>query len=121
LSYVSGGRLVTWGDDHISSIHRTSLLEQCDWISAKKVLVTAGASGIGLAIARAFVAAGSRVLVIDVDKDRPDALNDLSPAISTAVCDISRRSDIERVVPAAVEALGGLDVVVNNAGFDIHG
>jgi NAD(P)-dependent dehydrogenase (short-subunit alcohol dehydrogenase family) len=84
---------------------------------SQRVLVTAGASGIGLEIARAFAAAGARVFVVDRDADGLATLADEIPGVQTAVCDMSRRADIEWMVPKAVEALGGLDVLVNNAGI----
>lgn len=83
----------------------------------RRVLITAGASGIGREMARAFTAGGALVFVVDIDAQ---ALSDLSrelPGVLTAVCDVSRRSDIERVVPAALAALNGLDILVNNAGI----
>jgi NAD(P)-dependent dehydrogenase (short-subunit alcohol dehydrogenase family) len=83
----------------------------------QRVLVTAGASGIGREIARAFAAAGALVFVVDIDEDGLAALAGEIPGLRTAVCDMSSRADIERMVPAAVEALGGLDVLVNNAGI----
>jgi NAD(P)-dependent dehydrogenase (short-subunit alcohol dehydrogenase family) len=83
---------------------------------AQRVLVTAGASGIGKEIARAFAANGAAVCVCDIDaKALEKAANDI-PGLKTIVCDISKRQDIERMVAASVEELGGLDVLVNNAG-----
>lgn len=83
----------------------------------QRVLVTAGASGIGKEIARAFVAGGAKVCVCDIDvKALETAAKDI-PGLLTTVCDVSKRRDIERMVAAAVEALGGLDVLVNNAGI----
>jgi NAD(P)-dependent dehydrogenase (short-subunit alcohol dehydrogenase family) len=83
----------------------------------QKVLVTAGASGIGREIARGFANGGARVFVIDVDATGLSSLAAESPNFETAVCDMSRRADIERVVPDAIRTLGGLDVLVNNAGI----
>jgi NAD(P)-dependent dehydrogenase (short-subunit alcohol dehydrogenase family) len=83
----------------------------------QRVLVTAGAGGIGLAITRAFVANGARVFVVDIDEDALGRLAGESPSIQCAVCDLSDRAAIERMVPAAVAGLGGLDVLVNNAGI----
>jgi NAD(P)-dependent dehydrogenase (short-subunit alcohol dehydrogenase family) len=84
----------------------------------RRVLVTAGASGIGREIARAFAATGDKVFVCDVDAN---ALKDLAkelPAVASGVCDVSKRHDIEHMVPAAIHALGGgLDVLVNNVGI----
>jgi len=81
---------------------------------AQRVLVTAGASGIGREIARAFKAQGAHVFVCDIDESALAAAS--REGLLTARCDMAQRAEIERVVPAAVDALGGLDVLVNNAG-----
>ena len=86
-------------------------------MATQKVLITAGASGIGREMARSFVASGASVFVVDIDAPALAALAKESPRIETAECDLSSRADIERVVPAAVNALGGLDVLVNNVGI----
>jgi NAD(P)-dependent dehydrogenase (short-subunit alcohol dehydrogenase family) len=76
----------------------------------RKVLITAGASGIGACVARAFLDAGDRVAVCDIaDID--------IPGVVALRCDMGVRAEIERMVPEAVAALGGLDVLVNNAGI----
>ncbi len=81
----------------------------------QRVLITAGASGIGLEIARAFIAQDARVFVCDIDEASLAVA--AKERIVTARCDMAVRAEIERIVPAAVDALGGLDVVVNNAGI----
>jgi NAD(P)-dependent dehydrogenase (short-subunit alcohol dehydrogenase family) len=81
---------------------------------AQRVLVTAGASGIGREIARAFKAQGAHVFVCDIDEAALVAAS--REGLLTARCDMAQRAEIERVVPAAVDALSGLDVLVNNAG-----
>jgi NAD(P)-dependent dehydrogenase (short-subunit alcohol dehydrogenase family) len=81
------------------------------------VLVTAGASGIGKEIARAFAANSAKVCVCDIDTNALGAAAKDIPGLLTKVCDVSKRQDIERMVPDAVSALGGLDVLVNNAGI----
>jgi NAD(P)-dependent dehydrogenase (short-subunit alcohol dehydrogenase family) len=83
----------------------------------QRVLITAGASGIGREIARSFAANGAQVFVVDINADALAALARESSEIQTAVCDMSSRAAIERMVPQAVQALGGLDVLVNNAGI----
>lgn len=83
----------------------------------KKVLITAGASGIGRAIAQAFVAAGARVHVCDLNADGLGALRQELPGVTTSICDVGDRMAIERMVVQANETLGGLDVLVNNAGI----
>jgi NAD(P)-dependent dehydrogenase (short-subunit alcohol dehydrogenase family) len=84
---------------------------------AQRVLVTAGAAGIGKEIAKAFAANGATVCVCDINAKALDATAKEIPGLKTIVCDVSKRQDIERMVAAAVEALGGLDVLVNNAGI----
>jgi NAD(P)-dependent dehydrogenase (short-subunit alcohol dehydrogenase family) len=84
---------------------------------SQRVLVTAGASGIGREIARAFVANGAKVFVSDIDAGGLDVLSKEINGVNTKVCDNSKRSDVEALIPAAVEVLGGLDVLVNNAGI----
>ena len=84
---------------------------------AQRVLVTAGAAGIGKEVARAFSAQGAQVCVCDINAQALEAAAGDIPGLKTLVCDISSRQDIERMVPAAVAALGGLDVLVNNAGI----
>jgi len=83
----------------------------------QRVLVTAGASGIGREIVRAFGANGAKVFVCDIDSTALKALAMEVDGLLTAVCDISRPDDIDRMVSLAVSALGGLDVLVNNAGI----
>jgi len=83
----------------------------------QRVLVTAGASGIGREIARTFAANGAKVFVSDIDAKALEALSKEIKGVMTKTCDNSKRSDVEALIPAAVEALGGLDVLVNNAGI----
>lgn len=87
-----------------------------------RVLVTGGASGIGLVIARAFIDAGSRVHVCDVSQQAIDALNQVEQstevnAITTSLADVSDRAAVDRVFDDVNAQLGGLDVLINNAGI----
>src|SRR6202008_1653498 len=82
-----------------------------------RVLITAGAAGIGREFARAFVAVGAKVFVCDIDATALEALAQEIPGLIAQPCDVSRRADIERMVPEAVARLGGLDVLINNAGI----
>ena len=86
-------------------------------IAGLRVLVTAGAAGIGLGIARAFVREGARVHVCDVDKDALAALKTSDPTLGQSVCDVADRASVARLFDTAVAELGGLDVLVNNAGI----
>ena len=85
-------------------------------IDGLRVLVTAGAGGIGLAIARAFKAEGAKVHVCDVDEMALAALAASDAAISRTRCDVSDRAAVKTLFAEATEKLGGLDVLVNNAG-----
>ena len=86
-------------------------------IKGLRVLVTAGAGGIGLAIARRFAAEGARVHTCDVDEMALSALAAGEPGITATPCDVSDRSAVERLFAEALTKLGGLDVLVNNAGI----
>ncbi len=84
---------------------------------AQCVLVTAGAAGIGREIVRAFAASGAKIFACDIDAGALDALAQELPGLSTLVCDMSKRADIEGMVRSGLAALGGLDVLVNNVGI----
>jgi NAD(P)-dependent dehydrogenase (short-subunit alcohol dehydrogenase family) len=86
-------------------------------IKGLRVLVTAGANGIGLAIARAFVAEGAKVHICDVDTTALSTLKASDPAVTQTVCDVSDRTSVKNLFAEATAALGGLDVLVNNAGI----
>lgn len=85
-------------------------------IKGLRVLVTAGANGIGLEIARAFVREGATVFVCDIDDNAIAGLNASDPAITGTVCDVANRASVAKLFSSATAALGGLDVLVNNAG-----
>ena len=81
-----------------------------------RVLVTGGAGGIGLEIARACLAEGARVHVCDLDQALRSA--ELPAAMGRSVADVSRADDVDRLfdsVQSERGGLGGLDVLINNA------
>src|SRR5215216_7569398 len=82
-----------------------------------KVLVTAGAGGIGLETARSFLAEGARVHVCDVDAKALRAVGKSDPKITRSICDVSDRKQVAKLFREALAALKGLDVLVNNAGI----
>jgi NAD(P)-dependent dehydrogenase (short-subunit alcohol dehydrogenase family) len=88
-------------------------------VGPQRVLVTGGAGGIGLAIARGFVAAGARVHVADSDRGAVAAATTSAAAgaISGSVCDITDSEAVSRMFEDLHASLGGLDVLVNNAGI----
>jgi NAD(P)-dependent dehydrogenase (short-subunit alcohol dehydrogenase family) len=83
----------------------------------QRVLVTAGASGIGREIVRAFAAKGASVFVCDIDAKALEVLASEIASLKIGICDVSKRTDVERMVAECAQALGGLDVLVNNAGI----
>jgi NAD(P)-dependent dehydrogenase (short-subunit alcohol dehydrogenase family) len=85
-------------------------------IGGLRVLVTAGAGGIGLGVARAFTGEGARVHVCDVDDKALAALATSDPEITRSKADVSDRAQVAHLFGEAVGNLGGLDVLVNNAG-----
>ncbi|MDB5547129.1 MAG: 3-ketoacyl-ACP reductase [Tardiphaga sp.] len=86
-------------------------------LKGSRVVVTAGANGIGLAIARAFASEGARVHVCDVDQTALATLATSDPAITHTVCDVSDRTAVQALFADVMTRLGGLDVLVNNAGI----
>lgn len=86
-------------------------------IKGLRVLVTAGANGIGLAIARAFVKEGARVHLCDVDDAALASLGQSDPALTSSRCDVADRAGVAALFEEATRRLGGLDVLVNNAGI----
>jgi NAD(P)-dependent dehydrogenase (short-subunit alcohol dehydrogenase family) len=82
-----------------------------------RVLVTAGASGIGRAIAATFAEHGARVHICDVDRGALETCRRELPAVTQTVADVSKLEDVERLFADVKRELGGLDVLVNNAGI----
>ena len=78
-------------------------------------IVTGGASGIGLATALELADRGARVVALDL------RIDDLPAPVLGEVADVSDRASVERAVAAVAEKLGGIDIVVNNAGIGAIG
>jgi NAD(P)-dependent dehydrogenase (short-subunit alcohol dehydrogenase family) len=86
-------------------------------LAGQRALVTAGASGIGRAIARRFAAAGARIFVCDVDPKALAAFLAEMPGAGGVLADVADPGQVDRLFDAAAAALGGLDILVNNAGI----
>ncbi len=85
-------------------------------VRGKRVLVTAGAAGIGRAIAEELVRGGAHVHVTDIlDKAVADAITTV-PGLTGTAGDAASRADADRVLAEVASTLGGLDVLVNNVG-----
>jgi NAD(P)-dependent dehydrogenase (short-subunit alcohol dehydrogenase family) len=86
-------------------------------LEGKVAIITGGAGGIGLEIARAYLREGAKVGVLDIDaKKLADAEREL-PGVRALACDVSDRAQVRRVVDAYVADAGGLDILVNNAAY----
>lgn len=85
-------------------------------------LVTGAGGGIGLAVVRRFAAEGAHVVMTDVDANRlvaaADDVRACGMEVETVVADLAVKSERSRLVPAALDRWGRLDIVVNNAAFD---
>jgi NAD(P)-dependent dehydrogenase (short-subunit alcohol dehydrogenase family) len=88
----------------------------------KVAIVTGGARGIGLAVARRYVAEGAKVVIADVDAAAGEtAAHTLGSARCSFIrTDVGDRHDADQVVDAACRLFGDLDILVNNAGI-VHG
>ena len=86
-------------------------------LQGRRVLVTAGAAGIGLAITRTFVAHGARAHICDVDEAALQRCRAELPSVSQTKADVSNVTDVERLFADVQRQLGGLDILVNNAGI----
>jgi NAD(P)-dependent dehydrogenase (short-subunit alcohol dehydrogenase family) len=82
-----------------------------------RVLVTAGAAGIGKAFAETFADAGARVFICDIDRTPLDAFRAARPEIGSGITDVSDPRQVDGLFDAAKAFLGGLDVLINNAGI----
>ena len=76
-----------------------------------RVVVTAGAAGIGRAIARTFAGQGARVHICDIDDKALKEMTDLAPEVTQSRADVSSVADVERLFQDAKQRLGGLDVL----------
>lgn len=83
----------------------------------KRVVITAAAAGIGRVMVDLFHAAGARLFVSDVDEAALSQLSAAYPDVGSMACDVSETDQVDAFVDAAVEALGGVDVLINNAGI----
>ena len=82
-----------------------------------RVLVTAGASGIGKVIAETFASAGARIHICDNSEQMLADCAVEYPDWGYTLCDVSNEADVSQLFEDANHRLGGLDVLVNNAGI----
>ena len=90
-------------------------------LGGKRVLITGGASGIGLATAARFLEEGSRVVMVDCDAEACKRIQCELPALIAAFHgDVSDARQVQHAFGNAVVAMEGLDVLINNAGISIR-
>ncbi len=99
----------------------TNISEPSSGLAGRVALITGGAGGIGLAIARRFAASGARIVLADLRSDaveqEANKLRALNHDVLALACDVSRAPDVEALVKATLERCGRIDVLVNNAGI----
>jgi len=89
-------------------------------LTNKRVLITGGASGIGAATAARFLEEGARVAILDRDPEGCEHIRRDLPAIVTSVADVSDHAQVQTALATILSDLGGLDVVINNAGISLR-
>ena len=86
-------------------------------IKGLRVLITAGAGGIGLKVAEAFEHEGAKLHVCDIDTAALAALAKAHPSIGVSECDVADRKAVAALFTEANARFGGLDCLVNNVGI----
>jgi len=89
-------------------------------LTGRVAMVTGAAQGIGLTIARLLGEAGASVALCDVVPDADEALAQV-PGGRYFRCDVTRREEVDRTVKGIVDQMGGLHILVNNAGIAVDG
>lgn len=87
-------------------------------LAGKSALVTGGASGFGLGIARLFAAQGAKVTIMDLNgPGAEEVAASIGPGVTAVRGDVTSRADTEAAVQRAIAHGGKLDIIVNNAGW----
>lgn len=86
-------------------------------MNGKRVVVTAGAQGIGLVIARTFVEAGAQVHICDVNADALAAAKASMPGITASLTDVSNETQVDAMFADLKARWGTMDALINNAGI----
>lgn len=86
-------------------------------LNGLRVLISAGASGIGFATAQAFLAEGAKVHICDISADALESCQETHPDLLTTQVDIASADQVDALFDEVQKNWGGLDVLVNNAGI----
>nr|MDO8097545.1 SDR family oxidoreductase [Candidatus Njordarchaeota archaeon] len=89
-------------------------------LEGKRIVITGGASGIGLATAKRFLEDGARVVIIDWNKKALDRVLSENPRLAGACGDVSNPEDMKKVFNKIDNTLGGIDVLISNAGISVR-
>jgi NAD(P)-dependent dehydrogenase (short-subunit alcohol dehydrogenase family) len=86
-------------------------------LDGKRVVLTAGGAGIGRVTLQTLFEAGARLVTCDVDQEALDKLRSELPEVPAIPADVALEADVDRLFALAEQQLGGLDVLINNAGI----
>ena len=90
-------------------------------LTGKRVLITGGAGGIGTTTAARFLEEGARVILMDRDQDACERVERQLPSLEKSIiCDVSSPGSVKQAFEQLQERLGGLDILINNAGISIR-
>jgi len=87
----------------------------------KRVVITGGASGIGFSTAVRFLDEGAKVVVLDRDREAGEKLPTELPGLAKFIpCDVTDLGEVENAIGETIQVMGGIDVLINNAGISIR-
>ena len=86
-------------------------------VSGLKVLITASATGIGFAVAKAFLESGAEVHICDINSEKLETCTQSLPGAGITCADVSDPAEVDKLFEEVASQLNGLDVLINNAGI----
>jgi len=87
----------------------------------KRVVITGGASGIGFSTAVRFLDKGAKVVILDKDREAGEKLPAELPGLTKFIpCDVSDLDQVQNAMREAIQVVGGIDVLINNAGISLR-
>lgn len=90
-------------------------------LANKRVVITGGASGIGLATAQRFIDEGSKVVIFDINRDALDKVLGENPGITGGlIVDVSNEESVNKGFIEVDQLIGGVDILISNAGISIR-
>ena len=90
----------------------------------KVVIITGGAAGIGLAVAKGFVEVGAKVMIADFSENTGQSVAEEASNVgpgeaSFSRCDVTKKEDVDQMIQSTLDAWGSIDALVNNAGINV--